>query len=55
MLHRVIDFVVLIAAVLCVPFTHGTREYAALIIVGILVVALNHGIARRRRRGLRSS
>jgi hypothetical protein len=48
--HRVIDWIILVLGVLAVPFTHGILEYVGLILAGILLVALNHVIARKNRR-----
>jgi hypothetical protein len=50
MTHRVIDWIILVLAVLCVPFTHGIHEYGGLILAAILLIALNNAIARKRKR-----
>jgi len=50
MAHRVINWIVLILAVLAVPYTHGIFEYGGLILVALLLVALNRAIARKRMR-----
>jgi hypothetical protein len=48
--HSVIDWMILVLGVLAVPFTHGILEYVGLIIAGILLIAVNHVIARKNRR-----
>lgn len=46
---KVVEGVILIIAVLIVPHTHGTAEYAALIIAAVFFVVI---YSRWRRKGL---
>jgi hypothetical protein len=48
MAHRIVDWAILILVVLVVPLTHGSFEYVGLIVVGLLLVTINHVIARKR-------
>ena len=48
--YWVIDRIILVLAVLAVPFTHGLLEYVGLVLFGILLVALNHVVERKNRR-----
>ena len=50
MKSRAINYVILILAVLAVPYTHGVLQYVGLIIAAILLVALNVAIARKKAR-----
>jgi hypothetical protein len=47
MVHRVINWVILIFAVLVVPHTHGILEYSGLILAALLLIGLNSAIARK--------
>jgi hypothetical protein len=47
---RIIDWIILILGVLAVPYTRGVFEYLGVILVAVLLVALNHAIARKRKR-----
>jgi len=46
----IIDWMILVLGCLVVPHTHGYLQYVGLIVVGLLLVTLNHAIARNRRR-----
>jgi hypothetical protein len=48
-LCRIIDGMIVILVGLAVPYTHGYLQYFGLIIAAILLVALNHAIARNRK------
>jgi putative effector of murein hydrolase LrgA (UPF0299 family) len=54
MVHRVIDWIILILGVLAVPFAHGIVEYGGLVLAAILLIAVNNAIARKRMRVTRS-
>jgi hypothetical protein len=49
--HRVINWAILILGILAVPLTHGLLEYCGLILGAILLVVLNTAIARKRAKG----
>ena len=50
MVHRVLNWLILILTVLCVPFTHGILEYCGLLLIALLMVILNSVIAKRRKK-----
>jgi hypothetical protein len=50
MVHRVINWTILVLGVLAVPYTHGYLKYGGLILAGVLLVVLNNAIARKRKR-----
>jgi hypothetical protein len=52
MIRRVIDLVILIFGVLSVQFAHGIFEYFGVILAALLLIVLNHTIARKRRRAV---
>ena len=43
-LEKAIGWMILVLAVLAVPYTHGTLEYCGLLLVGLFLVMLNHVI-----------
>ncbi len=43
----ILDRMILILGILTAPHTHGTWQYLGLIVACILLVGLNHEIARR--------
>ncbi len=43
-----INWIILIVAVLAVPYSHGPIQYVGLILAAILLVALNMAIAQQR-------
>ena len=45
----VVDRIILVLVILAVPWTHGILEYCGLILAGLLMVALNHGVAWKFR------
>ncbi len=45
---RIIDWTILILVVLLVPFIHGILPYCGIVTLGLLLVALNHIIAKKR-------
>jgi uncharacterized membrane protein len=48
--HRAVNWIILIIAVLAVPFAHGILQHVGLILFAILLIALNSAIARKRMR-----
>jgi hypothetical protein len=48
-MHRIANWIILILAVLCVPFTHGILEEVALILPAVLLIGVNTILARRGR------
>jgi hypothetical protein len=51
MVHRVINWIILILAILVVPHTHGIFEYGGLILAALLLVGLNNATARKSGAG----
>jgi hypothetical protein len=43
-LERVIGWIILVLTCLAVPHTHGALQYCGLLLVGLLLIALNHVI-----------
>jgi putative effector of murein hydrolase LrgA (UPF0299 family) len=48
--HGIVNWIILILAVLCVPFAHGILEYGGLIAAALLLVWLNATISRKRKK-----
>jgi uncharacterized membrane protein YccC len=47
-LERYIGWVILILVCLAVPYTHGALQYCGLLLVGLLLVVLNHAIVSKK-------
>jgi hypothetical protein len=47
-LERFIGWVILILVCLAVPYTHGALQYCGLLLIGFLLVVLNHVIVSKK-------
>ena len=48
--HRVLNWLILILTIFCVPLTHGILGYCGLLLIALLMVILNSVIARMRKK-----